>query len=105
LERLAHNYCARTAPPLHGRIACIKRLLRDALAAYSTRGNPSDADLITTLFFGDPATSRVSSAGELLKLAMKKHGVTDEKKFREERRHALGKFVLWMTRVTQPSTP
>ena len=71
LGRLAGDYCARTAPELHGRIACIKRLLRDALAAYGVRGNQAAAELIGMLFFGDSTTSGSMSAGEMLKLATK----------------------------------
>lgn len=96
IERLAREYCTRTAPELHGRIACIKRLLRDALAAYGARGNQADAELITTLFFGEATTSRSMNASEMLKLAMNKHGVSDEKKFREDRRRALGKFAEFL---------
>lgn len=96
LEHLAREYCARTAPRLHGRIACMKRLLRDALSAYGQRGNQADADLITTLFFGDPANPGASSAGEMLAQAMKQCGISDEKKFREDRRRALAAFAEFL---------
>ncbi len=100
LEHLARDYCTRTAPELHGRIACIKRLLNDALAAYGTRGNHTDAELITMLFFGDPHTSKTLSAGEMLKLAMKQRGVTDEKKFREDRRLVFYRFAEFLLTFT-----
>lgn len=105
LEQLARSYCARAAPQLHGRIACIKQLLHDGLAAYGTRGNQADADLITTLFFGDPSTPGTSSAGELLKQAMTKRGITDEKKFRQERRRAFFKFAEFLILFAEESPP
>lgn len=103
LERLAGDYCAQVAPQLHGRIPCIKRLLTDALDAYSTRGNLADAQLITALFFGDPTNPATPSAGELLKQAMKKRGVVDEKKFREDRRLAFATFAQFLLVFTSGS--
>jgi len=96
LESLTRDYCTRTAPELHGRIACIKKLLNDALDAYGNRGNHADADLITTLFFGDPNTPKALSAGEMLKLAMKQRNLADEKKFQEDRRLVFAKFAEFL---------
>lgn len=90
LERLATGYCKRKGLELHGRIAQIKRLLRDAIDTYRTQGNRTDADLIDELFFGDP--KEPMSASELLQRAQDKRHV-GESTFRETRRKTFLRFA------------
>jgi hypothetical protein len=51
LEQLARDYCEAIGIELFGRVAQIRRLLEDGLAAYSASGNEEDAELIEDLFF------------------------------------------------------
>lgn len=95
LEQLAHHYCKRRSPRMHGRIAEIKRLLDDALGAYAQRGNESDAQLIRELFFPDPTISPTPGPGEMLKAAKIKSGL-DEKRFAEHRRRIMGVFAEFL---------
>lgn len=77
LEALAESYVREHDLQLQGRIARIKRLLRDALKAFRNLGkeNETDADLISDLFFGD-YEDKVSALGsEPFESAMKKRKI------------------------------
>lgn len=79
LERLAQQYCQFKGFELHGRIAQIRRLLRDGLDAYIQRGYETDGTFIKELFFGDDTTgARVKNAGQLLDNALRRHSQTQD---------------------------
>lgn len=84
LEGLAVTYAEANGLNLHGRIAQIKRLLRDAIVAYRDAGNDAEADLISDLFFGKYEDQVTALASELFKAAAKERGVKfdDTEKFK-----------------------
>src|SRR6266511_363978 len=77
LEALAEAYVREHGLQLQGRIARIKRLLRDALQAFRDLGkeNEADADLISDLFFGNYEDKVTALASELFESAMKKRKI------------------------------
>jgi tetratricopeptide (TPR) repeat protein len=103
LERLASHYCSVRYPEIRGRIAQIKRLLRDALDAMARQNQP-DADLIRDLFFGDSSQIVRKSSGELLDLARKKSGES-EVRFRARRNAAMADFAVFLADFTTKPDP
>jgi hypothetical protein len=77
IDRLGHQYCEAAAVGFHGRIAQIRKLLQDALAAYAERGNQYESQLLWLLFF-DPdeqQTGRRRRPGALLDAARERRGL------------------------------
>ena len=95
LQQLASDYVTVRGIQLRGRGAQIKRLLRDALAAYSAQDNEADAQLITDLFFGDPQDAGLR-AGQLLDRARVKWGNPDVAWFREKRNAVFREFAEYL---------
>jgi hypothetical protein len=97
LDRLAANYAAARRMEWPGRIAQIKGMLRDALAAYERR-EQDDARLIRNLFFG--ATSGLvrvrQPPSKLLQLAQATYGEPSETRFREIRNVAVRDFAEFL---------
>ena len=98
LEQLAESYVRIRELELQGRIARIKRLLRDALAEYHRKGNEADAELISDLFFGSYPDTVTAKASELLESAAKKRGVAagDRDKFKTVCTATLGSFAPFL---------
>ncbi len=95
LQQLASDYVTVRGIQLRGRGAQIKRLLRDALAAYSAQDNEADAQLVTDLFFGDPQDAGLR-AGQLLDRARVKWGNPDVAWFREKRNAVFREFAEYL---------
>jgi hypothetical protein len=100
LTQLAADYCTHAAITVHGRIPAVTRLLRDALTSYEQAGNHANARLITDLFFADDPTA-TPVPGQLLDRARKSRGVTDDKKFRDDRRRAFADFAQFLTAYSE----
>jgi hypothetical protein len=97
LERLAAQYTVATGSPVNGRIAQLKYLLRDAIAAF--RGeNEMDAQLVSALFFGDSLHRVTKSAGELLDIAQREFGYDSPVRFRQTRHAAFDNFAEFLSR-------
>jgi len=97
LQRLADEYLAATGGNTTSRIAQLKYLLRDSLAAFE-RENEADAQLVKALFFGDSQNRVTKSAGELLDLALRKSDFDSEVRFRQARHDAFDNFADFLPR-------
>jgi hypothetical protein len=97
LQKLADEYLAVTGGHTANRIAQLKYLLRDAIAAFETE-NEADAQLVRALFFGDSQNRVTKSAGELLDLALRKSDFGSEVRFRQARHDAFDNFADFLPR-------
>ncbi len=82
LKKLADRHCALDPAAPRDGYAKIRRLLRDALGAMQAE-DPSDADLIRSVLFGDSADRVLTTATALYKQAIKKYDVQNEVLFGE----------------------
>jgi hypothetical protein len=92
LQRLAREYVAMRRLSVPNDTAQIKLLLRDAIGAFSTT-SAADARLVSALFFGDSLDRVAKSAGELLDIAQKQSGITNDIRFRQARHDAFDAFA------------
>lgn len=97
LQQLADEYLAVTGRRAASRVAQLKYLLRDAIAAFE-RENEADAQLVRALFFGDSQNRVTKSAGELLDLALRKSEFDSEVRFRQARHDAFDNFTDFLPR-------
>jgi hypothetical protein len=82
LDQLAQRYSDAKGLALHGRIAQIRRLLRDSLPAYADHGNDYESQMISRVFFDpEPEPDKRKRPGELLEAARSAHGL-DPGRFR-----------------------
>ena len=92
LQRLAAEYAQATLSTSRGRIAQIKRLLRDGLHGMEA-DNSDEAQLIRDLLFGGDEHTVTKSAGELLEAAKRKYHEPNEARFRARRNRAFTAFA------------
>jgi len=92
LQRLAAEYAQATLSTSRGRIAQIKRLLRDGLHSMEA-DNRDEAQLIRDLLFGVEEHTVTKSAGELLEAAKRKYRESNESRFRAVRNRAFTTFA------------
>ena len=97
LQQLADEYLAVSGRHASSRVAQLKYLLRDAIAAFESE-NEADAQLVRALFFGDSQNRVTKSAGELLDLARRKSGFDSEVRFRQARHDAFDNFADFLPR-------
>jgi hypothetical protein len=103
LDQLAYDYCEAIRCGLYGRVAQIRRLLKDSLVEYADRGNRDDAQLIEELFFDPEGTPRRQPAGQRLNKALDKRGyrnpkttLLDKKRFASVRRMVFTQFAEFL---------
>jgi hypothetical protein len=107
LQRLADEYQSVTGGHTTNRIAQLKYLLRDAIAAFEAE-NEADAQLVEALFFGDSQNRVTKSAGELLDTAQRRLGFGNEVRFRQARHAAFDNFADFLPHfvaVARPTGP
>ena len=97
LDRLAAEYVRSGPHYTQGRAVRLKVLLRDALGAFAEL-DPTDAALVRAVFFGDSLDRVTKSAGELLDIARRQYGATNEVRFRQVRHQALDSFADFLPR-------
>ena len=97
LQQLADEYLAVSGGHATSRVAQLKYLLRDAIAAFESE-NEADGQLVRALFFGDSQNRVTKSAGELLDLARRKSGFDSELRFRQARHDAFDNFADFLPR-------
>ena len=97
LQQLADEYLVVTGGHATSRIAQLKYLLRDAIAAFESE-NEADAQLVRALFFGDSQNRVTKSAGELLDLSLRKSEFDSEVRFRQARHDAFDNFADFLPR-------
>jgi hypothetical protein len=95
LERLATEYFSTRQIHTHGRVSQLKYLLRDAIKSFAAE-DEADALLVRDLFFGDSLDRVTKSAGELLDIARKASGYTNEALFRQARQGAFANFASFL---------
>jgi hypothetical protein len=104
LQRLADEYQSVTGGRATSRIAGLKYLLRDAIAAFEVE-NEADAQLVRGLFFGDSQNRVTKSAGELLDMAQRRLGFDNEVSFRQVRHTAFDNFADFIPRFVAAARP
>jgi len=107
LEDLANRHCALDPTAPHERYAKIRRLLRSALGAMQAE-DPSDADLIRSVIFGDSPDRVSAPAKELFEQAMRKYRAQNAKRFHEDIDQAmlhLGFFLPEFVRLEENAKP
>ncbi len=104
LQRLADEYQSVTGGHTTSRIAQLKYLLRDAIAAFEAE-NEGDAQLVKALFFGDSQSRVTKSAGELLDTAQRRLGFGNEVRFRQVRHAAFDNFADFLPRFVAAARP
>jgi hypothetical protein len=104
LQRLADEYQSVTGGRATNRIAQLKYLLRDAIAAFESE-NETDAQLVKALFFGDSQNRVTKSAGELLDTAQRRLGFGNEVWFRQARHAAFDNFADFLPRFVATARP
>jgi len=117
LQRLAARYALTRPVQPRGRIAQIKALLSSALTELN-KTNPSDARLISDLFFGEEPGKEIKtvrqSAGVLLRRAQERYPEPSSERFLEIRNIALRDFAEFLVEfvdlasqenVTAPASP
>lgn len=104
LQRLADEYQSITGGHTTNRIAQLKYLLRDAIAAFGAE-NEADAQLVKALFFGDSQDRVTKSAGELLDTAQRRLGFGNEVWFRQARHAAFANFAEFLPRFVAAARP
>jgi hypothetical protein len=99
LQRLAERYAQTRPVQPRGRIAQIKALLSAALAELN-KTNPTDARLISDLFFGEEPGKEIKtvrqSAGELLRKAQERYHEPSRERFLEIRNIAFRDFAEFL---------
>jgi hypothetical protein len=103
LQRLAREYVAARQLRVANNTAQIKVLLRDAIAAFSTT-NAADARLVSALVFGDSLDRVAKTAGELLDIAQKQSGITNDIRFRQVRHEAFDAFADFLPGFVNSAT-
>jgi hypothetical protein len=96
LDQLAHDYHTATDRPIFGRVAEIRTLVRDGLAAYAEQGNEPESRFIASLFFDPSGAAPKSSPGALLETAQQASGIVDPKQFAEYRRDHFVRFAEFL---------
>jgi hypothetical protein len=104
LQRLADEYQSVTGGHTTNRVAQLKYLLRDAIAAFEVE-NEVDAQLVKALFFGDSQNRVTKSAGELLDTAQRRLGFGNEVWFRQARHAAFDNFADFLPRFVAAARP
>jgi hypothetical protein len=99
LTRLASDYSSAQRLMLSGRVAQIKRMMRETLEAFRQENelNELDEALVRDLFFGDAQHRVIKTAGQLLDDAMRKHGETDKARFRLRWSAAIFSFAEYLS--------
>jgi hypothetical protein len=100
LQELASEYVQTRGLLASDRIAQIKVLLADAIAALRKQGHASDASLLLELFFGNSVDGPIRSPGELLQLARRRTGES-EARFRERRSALMRSFAQFLVTFVQ----
>ena len=105
LDRLAADYAAAKRSPVHSRIPRLKYLLRDAVTAFGAEEENS-ARLVAALFFGDSLHQVTKSAGELLDVAERQFGYTNNTvRFRQTRHAVFERFAEFLPRFVAGVDP
>jgi hypothetical protein len=104
LEKLAATYAVSKRSPVRGRIPQLKYLLRDAVEAFRAE-DPTDARLVSALFFGDSQHRVTKSAGELLDVAQKEFNYSNPVRFRHTRHAAFDHFAEFLLRFVSGVAP
>lgn len=95
LQRLARGYCAAKGFQVYGRVAEIRTLLHDALAAYAERGHQPESQFMTRLFFDLSDSVPKKRPSVLLEEAQKASGL-DKESFAEYRRDVFAHFAEFL---------
>jgi hypothetical protein len=104
LQSLASEYLLAVGRSVKGRIAQIKHLLRDGLAAFAVENEP-DEKLITALFFGDSQHYVTKSASELLDTTRRQYDFGSELRFRLAWHNAFDGFAEFLLRFVATAQP
>jgi hypothetical protein len=81
LDQLADQHATAGRAEVGRRVSRLKHLFRSGLAVWQ-RADPHAAQLVRDVLFGESAGTVTTSAGDLLRAAMRKAGQDDERRFR-----------------------
>ena len=102
-EHLAQDYLTSKGLVRYGRIAQIRRLLQDGLAAYAERGNEEESRFISRLFFDPSGVNPPRRPGILLTEAERESGLADDQ-LAEYRRNAFARFAAFLVDFVAETT-
>jgi hypothetical protein len=92
LECLAGDHAARVGTQLPGRLAQVRRLLRDSLQEFAEAGHPSNARFVEALFFDPEDSDKRTLPGDRLNAVKRKTGLS-ESAFEDKRRTVFREYA------------